>query len=213
MSMKIKRIILILLLVFLFTNIVYALERERVYQITLKYDKGTITKENLIVTMGFPEHRKIHLEDDYRLEAISFDNKILYTTYFNFPLEIFAEPLAEWFDEEGNQIYFPTEEESGHIILDEATQLLVIPYFKDGKQINIYDKDDSLVLEIDISYLAERNVEVPKIDHKAEVSKDDQNLLGITIAITILLIIIIFSYLEYRRFKYQKKSKEISGKR
>ncbi|HLD06981.1 MAG TPA: hypothetical protein VJC16_05635 [Candidatus Nanoarchaeia archaeon] len=150
-----SKVIVSIMLLVVSMSAVYAVEKERVYQIMLKYDKGAITQEDVIVTMGFPQQRKLSLPDDYRLEVVSFSDKMVYTARFSFPLEIVSEPDPSWFDEQGNQIYFPNAAEAGHILLDEAEQLVIAPYFKDGEQVNVYDKNNELALEIDISHFAE----------------------------------------------------------
>tara|TARA_Y100000310_G_C20679245_1_gene814939 strand:+ start:1508 stop:2230 length:723 start_codon:yes stop_codon:yes gene_type:complete len=148
-----KKKIMYILYVLLFLNIVFAVKQD-VFILKLKYDKGEISNQLLTVTEGVFFEEKNQPNDAYRLEIISFDDSILFTQGFDFELEILSEALPEWFDEAGNQIYIPTEEESGRIILDETSKEFILPYFEDAKEINIYDKDNNLKLSIDVSNFA-----------------------------------------------------------
>ena len=126
-------------------------ETQKIYTLDLNYNQGTVTKELLFVTQGYFKEQKGSTEDYYSLELISFEGTILHTQRFNFPLEIFGAPNLDWFDEAGNQIYIPTAEESGYALLDEAIARLIIPYFKNGKGIIVYNSEKNKILEIDIS--------------------------------------------------------------
>ena len=152
--MKIKNLIIIVVSLLL-VQLVYG-ENQRVFQLTLNYNKEEITKESLFVKDGY--FTPLTEEGDYRLDVISFDNQTLYSQKFDFPLEVFGEPRKEWFDEYGNQIYIPTAEESGHQLLDQGIAELIFPYFDDAKLINIYDKDSNLKLSIDVSHFTRPNI-------------------------------------------------------
>lgn len=144
-----KKIIIIVTLLILAISVVSAAE-QLVFVLTLDYDNGVITQEKLFVTKGvfFETPQKNGI---YKLEIVSFDDQILYTEHFDFPLEIFFAPLPEWFDEFGNQIYFPNETRK---ILETATKELILPYFENAKQIVIYGSDDTKFLEIDVAVFA-----------------------------------------------------------
>lgn len=148
--MKMITFVLTLLLVLPFV----AAQMEKVYVIDLTYDKGEVTLRNILVTQAFYQQAP-EPEDGYLLELVSFNNEVLYRQRFVFPLEIAAGPRPEWFDEKGNQIYFPTEEESGHLVLEKAEVQLIIPYFSGGKTIRIFDPADAKILDIDVGFFAQ----------------------------------------------------------
>lgn len=151
MNMVYKFIITILI-VFLFIPSVFAKE-QRVYDLTLKYDEGTVTKQSLIVTIGIFNEVKDQPENGYRLEVNSFDNKVLYAQKFLFDLASpnFSAP-PETFDENGRQISIPKQ---NIVILDEVEQEIIFPYFPNGKQIDIYDPENKKILTISVMQFAE----------------------------------------------------------
>lgn len=152
--MKIKNLIIIVVLLLLI-QLAYS-ESQRIFQLTLNYNKGEITKDNLFVRDSY--FTPLNEEGDYRIDVFSFYNQTLYSQRFAFSLEVFGEPRKEWFDEYGNQIYIPTAEESGHQILDQGIVELIVPYFDDAKLINIYDKENNLKLSIDVSHFTRPNI-------------------------------------------------------
>ena len=172
-----KKTILMIMIVIL-ASFAYA-EQQDVFQLKLEYNKGEISKSSLLVTRGYFSNPIQMPDDDYTLKIISFDNRVLYQQRFKFPLEVFGAPLPEWFDEKGRQIYIPTAEEAGHIILDKASVELIFPYFDDAKTINIYDKDNNLKLSIDVSPFTKPNIK--KISIKG--------ILYVSIGIIILIIL------------------------
>ena len=138
---KVVKRIVILLIVLSFLIVPVAAQEQDVYQLILKYDKEIITKEQLRVTKGFFYEVQTQPERAYRIEVVSFDGDILHKRNFEFPLEI-AFDSHEVVEEGLTQM------------LDSATVELLFPYFTNGKTINIYDPDNTKVLEIDIGYFA-----------------------------------------------------------
>lgn len=138
----------------LISNAVYAAVEQKAYILNLKYDEGIITKEDLKVIPGEAPDRRIQPKIGYLLELISFNNETLYSFKFNFPLEKLMVPPANWFDENGNQVYIPKSSEVRQR-LDVVIITLVIPYFKNGKTISIYDPNNTKVLAIDVGYFAD----------------------------------------------------------
>ena len=126
---------------------------QQVFVLTLNYDNGVVSLDGIFVTQGFFNERTSS-EGAYKLEVISFDGGVLYSERFNFNLNLFSSPLPEWFDESGEQIYIPSAEES-FIVLTETTKELVIPYFPNAKQINVYDEIDKKLLEIPVLQFAD----------------------------------------------------------
>jgi|SRR3989344_758670 len=189
--MKLKYLLLIVGALLL-AGLVYA-ESQKVFQLTLEYNKGNITKESLYVKNGYftPLSEQ---EGDYRVDIISFENNALYSQRFDFSLEIFGAPKREWFDEKGRQIYIPNETESGYKVLDETLIELIIPYFENAKLINIYDKDNNLKLSIDVSHFT-RPKTIKGITFKKELY----------LFLIVLLIIIFIFYYNLKKLKKRKK--------
>ncbi len=139
------------LIVFLFTSSVFAKE-QRVYDLTLKYDKGTITKQSIIVTIGIFNEVTDQPANGYRLELKSFDNKILYNQKFSFDLTgVFVAPPGT-FDGNGRQIFVPNE---NTITVDQADKEIIFPFFPNGKEIDIFAPDNKKVLTISVAHFAE----------------------------------------------------------
>ncbi len=149
-----KKIIILAISIALFLPLVIA-ETQKIYVLDLNYDRGIVTKESILVMNGYYQEARVQPEDGYLLELVSFDNEVLFSLKFKFPLEIVSEALPEWFDENGNQIYFPTAEEAGHIILDKTAIQLIIPYFPNGKTIRISNPEGRNLLEVDVGLFAQ----------------------------------------------------------
>ena len=128
------RFLILIGLILVIAQPVISIEKDRIYQVFLKYSDNNISLDSIIVTVGFYDKNPIQ-QGDYQAELISFSEEILYTIYFDFNLETSASALPEWFDEDGTQIYFPGKS----LTLNETTEQVIIPYFSNGKKINIYD--------------------------------------------------------------------------
>ncbi len=128
----------------LFLSINLAAEKNKIYLLTLHYDKGAITTRGVIVRPGFAPDRKVQPETGYKVEVLYFDNKVLESFKFSIPLTLHTDRI----DPE-------TGEWAGEVIqLNETDFSLSINYFENGKTINIYDENDKKVLEIDVSSFA-----------------------------------------------------------
>ena len=132
-------------------NIDVLAAEQKVFVLTLNYDSGAVTLNNLILTVGI-FNEPVVSEGNYSLEILSFDGSILYSEKFDFDFRIFSTALPEWFDENGTQIYFPTQEET-RTILNQTTKELIIPYFSNAKTINVYHQTEK-ILEIPVAHFA-----------------------------------------------------------
>ncbi|MEM2918338.1 MAG: hypothetical protein QXY62_02425 [Candidatus Altiarchaeota archaeon] len=114
----------------------------KIYVVNLKYERGVISLVNDVhVKSGYPPGRKIQPDLGYRCEVISFEGKELYSFKFNLPTKWFYDYL----DKE-------TGELSGGVIeLEKVNFTLIVPYFSNGKKINIYNQTGALIISIDIS--------------------------------------------------------------
>jgi len=137
---KIKLIIVLIIFIFLL-SIAQAAEN-KIYVLDLEYNKGNINFIDLSVKVGYAPDRKIQPEVGYKCEVISFTDEVLYSFKFEIPLVIYTPPPLEG------------EEPEGPIYLEEVNFILIIPYFENGKVINIYDSNNTKKVSIDISQYA-----------------------------------------------------------
>lgn len=195
------RLLIGFLILFLFVPSVFAKE-QRVYDLTLKYDEGIITKQSLIVTIGVFNEVKDQSENSYRLELLSLDNKIHYAHNFSFDLVAdFSPPPPGTFDEKGRQISIPRE---NTIIFDEAEKELIFPFFPDGKEIEIYDPENKKILTISVAHFAEItptpiSPTPPIIVTKLEKGIGAPWIIGGGILLFAITIVGVFIYLRFKK--------------
>lgn len=149
-----KKIIISLVLIILLLPAVYSAQ-QKVYILNLKNDNGKIIKESLIVTQGFFVEDKNQPENGYRLELVSFTDKVLYTKKFNFP-KLQKGPLPKDSDILERAKYLPDITEKEPSTLKTSQIELIMPYYGNAKLIRIYDQNNINVLEIDVSSFAEK---------------------------------------------------------
>jgi len=131
-------------LLFLFSNSVIA-EKQRMYFVNTIFDRGNVTIGDISTGEGYIPGENFS-EDGftYELELISFAGAILETRKFTFNLEVlYSPPEGEW-----------ENSTSGPTRLNYTEQTEVLPYHEDGKTINIYDANHSLVDSKEVGYLA-----------------------------------------------------------
>jgi hypothetical protein len=114
------------------------------YNLQLNYDKGNITLKSLVFTPGTLSPTRIQPGPGYTAELVSLTGDLLYEMTFEIPLTISIDTL----DSETGQLA------GGTIELDRTEFSLRIPYYPDGKTINIFNPDSVKVLVIDVEYLA-----------------------------------------------------------
>lgn len=144
-----NKIILVSLLIFI-TPFVYA-DEQKVYVLDLSYSKGSVSVNSISVIFANLNPVTDQPLDGYELKVLSFDNSILYRQKFKFNLEIQAVAPQGTFDESGRQITFP----EGPGILENASIELLIPYYPNGKYIDINTPNGTKVLEIPILQFAQ----------------------------------------------------------
>lgn len=132
-------------------------ENRLFFSITLGYDSGDLSKQQVKLIESIGDVDKKSTEGAYSLKLYSFNEQLLYETRFDFELEILGIPPKEWFDEEGNQIYIPNETEIGIIAIEKTATVVFAPYFRNAKTIRIF-KNDELKLEFDVSEYAVCNM-------------------------------------------------------
>ncbi len=154
-----KFISICMLLFILLVLPVFAQKSDTLFvSVTLEYNRGTVTIKdtNLIQSSEYIDKSKD--TGNYTLKVYSYNGTALYETKFDFDLNILSAPPKEWFDNEGNQIYFPNETQPSKTGLDRASVVLFVPYFKTMKVLKIYDKNNNEILTSDVSKFAVCNL-------------------------------------------------------
>jgi len=106
---------------------------EKVFLLGLKYDNGIIKLNEMITKIGYAPDRKLQPDEGFRTEIISFGEEVLYSFRFNVPLKINTDVI------DNNKV-------SGNVIvLNETDFALLVPYFEETKEINIYDENEERV--------------------------------------------------------------------
>ena len=126
---------------------------QQVFVLHVNDDKGTLSNAGLELTEGYFYPPTGQPAAGYRLDMVSFDNSVLYSEHFSFDLTVKSEPLPEWFDANGNQIYYPTQAENT-TTLESTTKEFILPYSQNAKAIHFFDANNTLQLSIDTTRYA-----------------------------------------------------------
>ncbi len=188
MEYNVKLFAFVLSLFFLL-NIVSALERGEVFVLTLKYDQGNVSVASLVKTEGYFAPPIDKLAKGYLLEVISSEGKLLYRQYFDFNLEMNTAADPSWFDEKGNQVYFPTVNET-HTLLERASIEIIFPYFKEASKINVKNPVGKEIISFRVN--SDKALEIQQRFFWKEAA---------IVAVLILIIFIIFLVLRRKRLK------------
>jgi len=119
----------------------YTAQNTDVYVLNINYNKGNLSLINIHLEQGYMPDME-QPETGYRCEVISLSDEVLYSFRFVIPNTVSPPPPR------------PGEEPTGAIYLDNVNFTLILPYFEEGKLINIYDPKDTLLFSIDISEFA-----------------------------------------------------------
>lgn len=144
---NLQAILWILLAILLAANA--SAQMQKIYQIGLELQDSSLVLRHIAATDGYPDDIRVQPKQGYFLALKSFKNETLYSRYFDFP-KIAIAPPREWFDENGRQIFVPNDTRP----ITSKTLLLSIPYFKEGREIEIYGLNKR-VLTIDVSSFSE----------------------------------------------------------
>ncbi len=120
-------------------------EPEKIYVVNLNYDKGDITLIDVFVKQGYAPGREIQPEGGYRCEVISFKGEELDSFKFMPPTGW----AYDYIDPETGELKGGVKE------LEEVEFSLIVPYFSNGKRLDIYNPEGVKILEINISGFAE----------------------------------------------------------
>lgn len=190
---KLFILILLLSVFFLFFPNLIIAQESKFYNINLLYDKGKISLENIAVLPG--DISKPSKEGDYRIELISLSGSSLFTDYFQIPLSIHGDE----FDPKTGQFVAKI------IKTDNAEIIVNIPYFPDGKAINIYDSQNTKVLEIPVIGFAQVTPTPSKPHETSVLDQPSVKILLITIVIGLVVFVTIFLFIKLRRSKMEPK--------
>ncbi len=149
-----KRIIIIILLMIIASSFVVAQTDLKkpipAYIISLAlYDDESITLKG--IQLSTSHLGRDFLTGEYTLRLVSSKGETLYIDRFDF--EGIAPP-PEWFDKYGKQVYVPRKA-AKHVLGVQAAKevnkiTLVVPYFKDAKDMLIYNQEGKLILNVDL---------------------------------------------------------------
>ncbi|MBS3118990.1 hypothetical protein J4417_04940 [Candidatus Woesearchaeota archaeon] len=148
-------IFVIVLLIFSFSA--YA-QTNHYYKINLAYQNGDLSATSVKIEPSLNEIK--NPKGKYVAEVVSFDNKILNLTFFDIPLFVFWDSV----DPETGKIVG-----GGMFERNKTNITLFIPYYGNGQEINIYDKELNKKLSISISSYAK---EIPSIKLKTEMKEE-----------------------------------------
>ena len=122
---------------------------EKVFVLNLNYDQGEITQNSLFISYVYFNEEKNQPEDGYYLSLNSIDNEELFKLKFNFPLKVFDLNVTE---------------------LDQGEVKLIVPYFEESRNIEIYSSDGIKILDISLSNLIENMCGDGRCDEKESYS-------------------------------------------
>lgn len=191
---KMKKSIILMLFIIVLSNIVTA-KSVLFYEIKLTYDNENITYNSIQVKPAISSSEIENIVGGYVAEVINFNDEILNYTFFDIPLTILYDSINP-----------ETEEiDSGGIINLNKTEVTIkVPYYENAKEINIYDKNITKKLTIDVSYFSkeipiekeEKIIEKEKIPIKEEVKEPAKVFRKsyIVYGVIIIMILLIFIF-------------------
>tara|TARA_Y100000310_G_C20700313_1_gene829099 strand:- start:4871 stop:5425 length:555 start_codon:yes stop_codon:yes gene_type:complete len=101
---------------------------EKVFLLSLNYDNGKVSLNEILTKTGYAPDRKLQPGDGFKGEVVSFEDRILYSFRFYVPLKVNTDVIDKG------------ELSGGVIILSETDFALLIPYYEEAKEINLYDE-------------------------------------------------------------------------
>lgn len=151
-----KKSLIVLFLLLIFTSIVFAQQTSGiVYALIIQSENSVLTEKNLSLIEGDAPTRVNQPTDGYELKVVSFDGQTLHSFKFLFDATLLAEPPPDIFDENSNQIIVPKSTPNPE---EKATLSLIIPYFENGKTIDIYGPLGQIALSVDISKYSKKSI-------------------------------------------------------
>lgn len=152
-----KKIILVLCLLLL--PIALALPNHY-YKLELNYNQGNLSYSTVKVELSSKDVEIYG--SDYVVNVIGFDNQSLNTTYFSFPLTVYY----DFIDSETGSIT-----DGGSTELNETNLTLYVPYYKNAKQIEVYDDEFYQKLIINVESFSQESTK-PIVKSEVEEKKE-----------------------------------------
>lgn len=142
-----KKILLIILCLFLWPAFANAQERQEIYIVKVNFDSGRLILGEVSTKQGYVPEKKVEQgEFIYWIRLISFSGKVLDERMFSVnPRRLYA-PI-----EEGEEYEGP----SGEVVEEKLETAVILPYFKEGKFIELLSANRSLIEIKDIAYLSD----------------------------------------------------------
>ncbi|MCX6802659.1 MAG: hypothetical protein NT067_06135 [Candidatus Diapherotrites archaeon] len=137
-----KKTLFLLFCLLLFCSAFVGAAQQKVYVCKVHYNRGELSLTSAYTDTAYPQKSEEKSDITYKAQIADFSEKELYTYYFYVPKYLMgSEPL----DENGP---IPIIE------LAETDFALILPFFENGKSINVYDQNTVLLLSIDVSKFA-----------------------------------------------------------
>lgn len=158
-----KKIIYLILIIFLVA--LASAELEKQYQIEIINEQGVLKAGKIEVV---PSLKEIYfdLSGEYKIELVSYTQEILEENYFD--ISLIEEIRTYGFD--GEESYSVKE-------LNKTSKVISLPYHKNAKEINIYDKNIELKLTIPVAKFSKEILEVSEQQiQKEKQTKEEQEL-------------------------------------
>ncbi|MFH1473917.1 MAG: hypothetical protein ABIE55_03415 [Candidatus Aenigmatarchaeota archaeon] len=189
-----KKILIVTLMLLLVATISFAQENPtKIYTINLKYDNGDVSLIESEIAYGYPDDNILQPDKGYTVNIVSFSNNVLDSFRFEFP--------SEFFYDTGDP-----KNPGGSFELTESEKSLLIPYFRNGKNVEIYDSNMAWILSVDISQFAEVCVENGECEAEYDENsnncpndcKDDIEI-NLTIVISLVVVLLIILIITRRK--------------
>jgi len=117
------------------------------YVLPVTYINGTFIPGSLTIVPTSAPSGSSQPSTGYTVQVSSLTNTTLFSVRMGITAVV-GSPSPDWFDESGNQVYFP--DENVHI-LDPYETRLILPTFSDAKKISMYNPDGELVFDLCIN--------------------------------------------------------------
>ncbi len=131
------------LLVILLLILPVSAQSQEIYFITIIFDRGEVKIKDVSKGNGYPSDEEKNLVMPYYLiELLSMSGEVLESINFNIHLEIAGAPPLSG------------EENISLPPLEQTEELITIPFYSDGKILNLYDANHYLIDSKDVGYLA-----------------------------------------------------------
>jgi len=116
---------------------------EKTYLVSLSYDRGNLSFNNVYATESMAPDRKYNLGKDYTAKIVSFSGQTLYSFDFSVPNTIFPPPPIN-----------ETDKAPSPIVLENLSWIVFAPQFDDASKLEVYDQK-KMLFSADIGYLSD----------------------------------------------------------